>query len=528
MPRSCAGSWAAATPSLHPAVPTLGKAAAASTWTTFSAQAARPPSSSAGAQAGASTTAATVKMLVLSAQVPLLPLPNYVHGSTAIPAAAIKKYFCGGLLLNSSGTLQSPFYPLDYPDNADCLWEIQVVSNFLVVLQNMLYCGCQNNYVEIYDGPPNTSPLLGRICSGSNLTYTSSSNLMTVRFRSVSRYSGGGFHADYHSIRADENTTLVCLPSYMHVLVKRTYLQSQGYSVENIILSDGSCRPTITVTQVIFNIPYNGCGTQRQGNNETITYSNVIKVAASGYIIKRQKDLNLHINCKMLQNTWVQVMYIPDDIIDVNETQYGRYNVNLSFYNSSSFLWPVYDSPYYVDLRQNLFLQASLQSSDPNLVLFLDTCVASPNPNDFTTLTYDLIRSGCAKDPTYYFYRSSYRYVTRFAFNAFEFVSQHPSVYLQCELVVCRYNDYSSRCYQGCISRFKRNAETPEEKVNVVIGPIQLREENRESLSSAPASAAGSHAPLAVATVVLVAAVLTMAGFLLKRKLQEPVPFQIM
>ncbi|NXG36332.1 DMBT1 protein, partial [Dromaius novaehollandiae] len=57
---------------------------------------------------------------------------------------------------------------------------------------------------------------------------------------------------------------LVCLPSYMHVLVKRTYLQSQGYSVENIILSDGSCRPTITVTQVIFNIPYNGCGTQRQ------------------------------------------------------------------------------------------------------------------------------------------------------------------------------------------------------------------------------------------------------------------------
>ncbi|KFV79070.1 Deleted in malignant brain tumors 1 protein, partial [Struthio camelus australis] len=57
---------------------------------------------------------------------------------------------------------------------------------------------------------------------------------------------------------------LVCLPSYMHVVVNRNYLQSQGYSVENIILSDGSCRPIITSTQVIFNIPYNGCGTQRQ------------------------------------------------------------------------------------------------------------------------------------------------------------------------------------------------------------------------------------------------------------------------
>ncbi|NXA44233.1 DMBT1 protein, partial [Eudromia elegans] len=57
---------------------------------------------------------------------------------------------------------------------------------------------------------------------------------------------------------------LVCLPNYMHVVVKRAYLQAQGYSVENVILSNGSCRPTITSSQVIFNIPYNGCGTQRQ------------------------------------------------------------------------------------------------------------------------------------------------------------------------------------------------------------------------------------------------------------------------
>ncbi|KFQ72606.1 Deleted in malignant brain tumors 1 protein, partial [Phaethon lepturus] len=114
--------------------------------------------------------------------------------------------------------------------------------------------------------------------------------------------------------------------------------------------------------------------------------------------------------------------------------------------------------PYYVDLNQNLFLQASLHSSDPNLVVFVDTCVASPDPSNFRTLTYELIRSGCVKDPTYSSYYSPYGDVARFAFNAFSFVNRHPSVYLQCELVVCRYNDYSSRCYQGCVSRFKRNA----------------------------------------------------------------------
>lgn len=104
----------------------------------------------------------------------------------------------------------------------------------------------------------------------------------------------------------------------------------------------------------------------------------------------------MHVNCKMLQKTWVQVMYIADDggVANVDETQYGRYKVDFAFYNSSSFLLPVSDFPYYVELNQNLFLQASLRSNDSNLVLFVDTCVASPDPNDFTTLTYDLIRSG--------------------------------------------------------------------------------------------------------------------------------------
>ncbi|NXT27712.1 DMBT1 protein, partial [Syrrhaptes paradoxus] len=114
--------------------------------------------------------------------------------------------------------------------------------------------------------------------------------------------------------------------------------------------------------------------------------------------------------------------------------------------------------PYYVDMNQDLFLQASLHSSDPNLVLFVDTCVASPNPTDFRTVTYELIRSGCIKDPTYSSFYSPYGNIARFAFNAFSFVNRYPSVYLQCEVVVCRQNDHFSRCYQGCASRFKREA----------------------------------------------------------------------
>ncbi|XP_065602454.1 deleted in malignant brain tumors 1 protein-like isoform X2 [Cyrtonyx montezumae] len=475
------------------------------------------------------------------------------YTSTPVPptSSPVSNYFCGSFLSNSSGTIRSPFYPSNYPDNANCLWEIQVRNNFRITItfgSIQLQGGCQYDYIDIYDGPPNTSPLLGRICSGYNIMYTSTSNMMTIRFHSDSRYSNRGFFADYQSFPTDQNTALFCFPTHMRAVVQRSYLQSQGYSVWNASLSDSSCRPEITSTQLIFNILYNSCGTFRQINNETITYSNVIRIFATDSIIKRKKDLYLHVNCKMLQKTWVQVMYIADDngVANIDETQYGRYEVDFAFYNSSSFLLPVYDFPYYVDLNQNLFLQASLHSNDTNLVLFLDTCVASPDPNDFTTVNYELIRSGCIKDPTYSSYYSPSPSVIRFAFNAFSFVNRYPSVYLQCELVVCRDGDYSSRCYQGCMSRFRRSVGSSQGKVSAVIGPVQLRPvqlqeaptENRNAeLASdtqvrgeveSPKPAASSHIPLAVTAAVLAAAVLTVGGLLLKRKLQEPIPYQIM
>ncbi|XP_014429200.3 scavenger receptor cysteine-rich domain-containing protein DMBT1-like isoform X1 [Pelodiscus sinensis] len=461
------------------------------------------------------------------------------------------RYTCGGVLQYSSGTFHSPFYPGNYPNNADCVWEIEAENNYHIILSfrdiSTEGSGCQYDYIEIYDGALYTSPLLGKICYNSTPTYTSSSNLMTVRFHSDSSVTKRGFRADYYTIPADQNTTLRCLPEYMHAVVNRAYLHSQGYISETVSLNDPSCKPNITTSYIIFKIPYNGCGTRRQGNSNTIMYSNLIRATTSGYIINREKDLHLHINCKMLENTWKEIMYVAGDerAIEINETQYSRYDLNISFYESPSFSRPVYDSPYYVNLNQNLFLQASINSSDANLVLFLDTCIASPDHNDFTTVTHDIIRSGCVRDATYGTYYSPYGSIIRFKFSAFKFMNQHPSVYLQCKMVVCRAYDYSSRCYQGCVPRSKRETNSYQEKMDVVvIGPIQLRKdatENRnaeldysehqeeaDSYRSLLATAGHSQTPFIVTVVVLAAVVLTLLGFLLKNKLRKQVPYQLM
>lgn len=96
----------------------------------------------------------------------------------------------------------------------------------------------------------------------------------------------------------------------------------------------------------------------------------------------------------MLRKSWQQVAYTAEDTMDVDEYQFGRYNMNITFYESPAFRRQVRASPYYIDLNQNLYLQACLHSSDPNLKVVVDTCVAAPDPRDFNTLAYYLVRNG--------------------------------------------------------------------------------------------------------------------------------------
>uniref|UniRef100_A0A452E6T8 Scavenger receptor cysteine-rich domain-containing protein DMBT1 n=1 Tax=Capra hircus TaxID=9925 RepID=A0A452E6T8_CAPHI len=391
-------------------------------------------------------------------------------------------YSCGGFLTQSSGNVSSPFYPRNYPNNAKCVWDIEVQNNYRVTVtfrDVQLEGGCNYDYIEVYDGPHHSSQLLARVCDGARDSFTSSSNFISIRFISDTSVTKRGFSAEYFSIPSNGNTKLICLQNHMQANVKTSYLQSLGYSARDLAIpgSDTSyqCQPQITSSQVTFMIPYSGCGTTQQVDNDTITYSNFLKATASSGIINRKRDLQIHVSCKMLQNTWVNTIYVTNDTIEVENIQYGNFDVNMSFYTSSSFLYPVTSSPYYVDLNQNLYLQAEILRSRASLALFVDTCVASPNPNDFTSLTYDLIRSGCVKDETYRPYHQPSSNIVRFKFSSFHFLNRFPSVYLKCKMVVCRAYDPFSRCNRGCIVRGKRDVSSYQEKVDVVLGPIQLQ-----------------------------------------------------
>uniref|UniRef100_A0A8D0HFS9 Hensin n=1 Tax=Sphenodon punctatus TaxID=8508 RepID=A0A8D0HFS9_SPHPU len=287
-----------------------------------------------------------------------------------------------------------------------------------------------------------------------------------------------------------QRPTLSCLSEYMRAVISREYLRSKGYFTWDVSLNDQSCRPLVTGYHVIFHIPLDGCGTRKEESNGTINYSNTVRLLESpsspGDVITREKNLlHLHFTCQMDPNTMVEITHIinESDSTELDIVQDGQFFVNFSFYDSPSFSHRVDNLPYYVAINQDIFLQATLYSSDSNLVLFTDTCVASPDSRDFTTVKYDLIRKGCVKDNTYVGYYSENRKVAQFKFKAFEFLNRHSTVYLQCKMIVCEASNYSSRCYQGCMSRNKRetSSETSgKEHVNI-IGPIKLKKPQGES-----------------------------------------------
>ncbi|NXA34510.1 CUZD1 protein, partial [Eudromia elegans] len=456
------------------------------------------------------------------------------------PASKIQN--CGGLLTSSNGTFISPNYPKPYPEFTYCVWHIQTARKSKINLEFddfflELDKNCRFDFVAIYDGLTTNSNLIGQVCGRSLPKFESSSNVMTIVLATDYANSYRGFSAQYTSIPspgpAETNTSLTCSSERMEIVLSKSYLDSLGYNSTHLQLNDASCRPVVT-DSVIFSFPLTSCGTVKTAEGQSITYTNTITASATGGIITRQKSIEIVVKCKMENNSTLEVMYITENNVIQNETATGRYNVSMSFYNSDSFSNPVFQSPYFVDLNQTLFVQASLYSTDPNLLVFIDTCIASPK-SDFGSPTYDLIRSGCNKDDTVVTYPPLEHY-GRFKFNAFRFLQNSASVYLRCDILICDSNDRNSRCAQGCISRQKRATSSYMWKTNAVLGPVHLKRDHRsaersESLTEVRAEETPSlqqYSFYTLSFVVLTANVIIVVAVILKYRIQHHHGYQKM
>ncbi|KAL4698565.1 hypothetical protein H8959_011222 [Pygathrix nigripes] len=366
---------------------------------------------------------------------------------------------------------------------------------------------CESENIKVFDGTSSNGPLLGQVCSKNDYVpvFESSSSTLTFQivtdsariertvfvfyyFFSPNTYyanSYRGFSASYTSIYAESinTTSLTCSSDRMRVIISKSYLEAFNSNGNNLQLKDPTCRPKLS-NVVEFSIPLNGCGTIRKVEDQSITYTNIITFSASSpsEVITRQKHLQIIVKCEMEHNSTVGMIYVTEDDIIQNQNALGKYNTSMALFESDSFEKTILESPYYVDLNQTLFVQVSLHTSDPNLVVFLDTCRASPT-SDLASPTYDLIKSGCSRDETCKVY-PLFGHYGRFQFNAFKFLRSLSSVYLQCKVLICDSSDHQSRCNQGCVSRSKRDISSYKWKTDSIIGPIRLKRDRSASGNS--------------------------------------------
>ncbi|XP_047207381.1 deleted in malignant brain tumors 1 protein isoform X4 [Girardinichthys multiradiatus] len=390
---------------------------------------------------------------------------------------------CGDSLFGS-GTFTSPNHPGYYNDNSYCVWQLRAAYDqriFLAFSYMQLENCCSCDYISLYDGPSVHSSYLGKVCNNSLSTFYSTSNYMTVLFRTDSSVVGRGFSAEFVSTLKPSSGRVGCSSDNMNIVINRAYLNSLGYDAHSLYLDDPYCRPQISSYEVVFSFPLNTCGNVRKFDNGRIVYTNHIRGWPSTHgEITRQSHLKMNVTCQMEPDSVSQILFVVENGGNSSITGSGRYNTSMAFYKTGSFYEKVTDVPYKVVLNQDLYVQVDLRSSDSSLILFLDTCVASPSPFEFDTRPYYLVRNGCGVDNTYRPISSGTQSRARFSFRAFQFLRGTDSVYLQCKVLICPASDSNSRCRRGCSRRVARELKSEHESQTLVVGPIQLKDSEKE------------------------------------------------
>ncbi|XP_028401867.1 uncharacterized protein LOC114524862 isoform X2 [Dendronephthya gigantea] len=125
---------------------------------------------------------------------------------------------CGGNLIGDQGNFSSPVVNGLYPKKAECIWQITVDTNHTIVVQFERFNlekdkKCNFDYVAFYDGDTsvkdNLQYELMRFCGNTTPPHSfpdygypvnSSSNQMTIRFKSDATKERLGFSAIWHKV----------------------------------------------------------------------------------------------------------------------------------------------------------------------------------------------------------------------------------------------------------------------------------------------------------------------------------------
>ncbi|KAM6215214.1 cubilin [Rhynchocyon petersi] len=116
---------------------------------------------------------------------------------------------CGGVLTDDYGSITSPGYPGNYPSGRDCVWKVISSPDHLITftfgtLSLEHHDNCNNDYLEIRDGPLRMDPVLGKFCTTLSVPPVQTTGpFARLHFHSDAQINDQGFHITYFTTPAD-------------------------------------------------------------------------------------------------------------------------------------------------------------------------------------------------------------------------------------------------------------------------------------------------------------------------------------
>lgn len=264
-------------------------------------------------------------------------------------------------------------------------------------------------------------------------------------------------------------THLSCEPNHMKIVLPKNLILNLAH--EHLSLLDPTCKARSNATHYILSTNVTGCGTRSHVYKNFIVYTNRVLESPDDDtdVITRvgKNEIKVPFSCYFNDLEIVHVVGLKPSAhkIHVYVKGRGNYALSLDIFKDKTYgagpvakaLQPKYtqaDFPISVQLRQRVYVQASLDTRETDLKIFLSNCCSTPMQDHEATMKFrhPLIVKGCPRDPSVQFHASSDPTKVRFSFEAFKFLGDHDYVFVHCRVHVCDVNDKNSRCAKGCIN----------------------------------------------------------------------------
>ena len=185
----------------------------------------------------------------------------------------------------------------------------------------------------------------------------------------------------------------------MYISIPRSLLQ--GLDVDHIRLSDVSCGATETPTHFTLHTSLTGCNTKSKHIENFVSYSNKVEEIPleEGQIITRVREVEIPFAC-FYSNVGV-VSAVGLEVISkkiiFSKKGFGEFTLQMNIFRDNRFLdnYEKEDFPLEVTLRQQLFVEVSVETEDSRLEILAEECFATPDPNpNNDVLRYTFIKDG--------------------------------------------------------------------------------------------------------------------------------------